>query len=378
MGKTRSRNRRTQATNLSARWTIPVFLLPDESLGSWLVRTALTHGCSPKTLTAWIWPTWRAWLADIDRGINPDRLALLERVSGIDADALRSATLAPIAELIEGSVPDQQGSWKWIIPRGMTGRGHRSSLQYCPGCVVEDRNPYYHLTWRLAWHTTCSAHDTGLCDSCPNCSAKVLPHHLTETAPDACICAACGTSLGDAPRSECDPHALAFQRNADRALRDGSATCLGSQLSRSSWFEVAQFWVSLLRRTVVHPGKSTIDLLGCLGITPPPPTPATPGAGIERLRAGDRQAVLGRVWRIMKADPDSFCEAVRRSAISRQALCDARRPMPEPIAGLLPDLPDNGRTRYLSRTARRRGPRERNEVVRMMDRLTRTLATANK
>ncbi len=362
-----------QASRVVRRWTLPVPLLRGESLGSWLVRVALSHGCSPGILSAWVWPDWRAWITDVDRGISSERLGMLAQASGLDVDALRSATLAPLAEVIEGATPEANAAWNWIIPRGRTTPGDSPSPQYCPVCVATDPDPYLRLHWRLAWHTVCTSHNTRLSDSCPECGAKVIPHRLRETARHACICALCGANLGDATLLERDRNAAAFQSAADEALRHGSATFLDSRLEAPEWFQAARFFVSFLRQTSRHPGGTALSLLEHLGTTPAPPASRPGGVAFERLPTTDRQAILGRVWPIMNSRADAFRDAVLRSGISRQSLCGDGQKLPDAVDRALPDVPDNSRARYRPRSGRPTGPRDRHEVVRMMNRLRRDL-----
>lgn len=74
---------------IESRWPVPVPLEADELLSTWLVRVALSQGCDPLVLTGELWPKWRVWTLDLDRGVATERLRILERMSGIDMSALR-------------------------------------------------------------------------------------------------------------------------------------------------------------------------------------------------------------------------------------------------------------------------------------------------
>ena len=359
-------------TAVKPSWTVPVGLLPDETISSWLIRTALTHGCSPGELTGWISPGWRAWMADVDRGVAEDRLPALAGHAGIEADAFRRAALVPIAARIEGRTPDPKKAWMWILARGPVTARQEGTAQYCPECLAQDRTPYYRLSWRFAWHTTCAVHGARLVDRCPACACAVL-HRLDERAPHAASCAACEADLREGRGSLLSPDALSFQGMADQAVQSGEAPCHGERVGTREWFLAAGFFATLVRRAARQSTQTLSDFLAELEVEPPSAVRPVPGAGLERLGCRDRQQILEGVFRIMSADAERLENAVARSGISRQGLCEKRQKIPSPIERLLSKLPENGRGKYTNRLGRRQGPRSRNEVVRMMRRLERTL-----
>ena len=359
-------------------WTVPVGLLPDETISSWLIRAALTHGCSPGELTGWISLGWRAWMADVDRGVAEDRLPALAGHAGIEADAFRQAALVPIAARIEGGLPDTRRAWAWILTRGPVTAKREGTAQFCSECLAGDRAPYYRLAWRLAWHTACPIHGVSLADRCPECGSAVLPHRLDERAPHAATCAACRADLRRGEMAPLNTDALAFQEMADRAVQAGEAACLGERVGTRIWFETADFFASLLRRAARQPTQSLTAFLKLLEVEPPSFVAPVPGARIERLGCRDRKPILKGVWRIVSTEHGRFQDAVSESGISRQGLCEKGQRIPQVVAGLIQKLPENGRATYTQRPGRRRGPRSRNEVLRMMRRLERTLESEDR
>ena len=359
-------------------WTVPVGLLPDETISSWLIRAALAHACSPRELTGWISPRWRPWMADVDRGVGDEHLEALDHRSGIEADAFRKAALAPIASRIEGKAPHPRLAWRWILTRGPTTARQQGTAQFCPECLAADRTPHYRVSWRLAWHTACATHGISLADGCPECGSAVLPHRLDEQALHAATCAACGADLRGEEGTPSSPAALSFQEMADRAVHDGEATCLGKRVETRIWFESADFFASLVRRAARQPTQALGAFLKALDVEPPGFVAPVPGARIERLRRRDRQPILEGVWRLVSANRRRFEDAVSESGISRQGLCEKGQRVPGVVATFLPKLPENGHSRHTPRPARRRGPRSRNEVLRMMRRLKRTLESEDR
>ena len=83
-----------------ASWPINVALQEDESLSSWLSRAALENGCDPLVLTGNVWPKWRVWTTDIDRGMSEERLLTLEKASCINVQSFEAASLRPTGSLI--------------------------------------------------------------------------------------------------------------------------------------------------------------------------------------------------------------------------------------------------------------------------------------
>lgn len=355
-------------------WTVPIRFFPDETISSWLVRVALAHRCSPEELAQWIWPSRRAWTADIDRGVLEGRLRSLEQCAGIRADTFQKAALAPIARRIEGKAPNPKSAWRWILTRGPVTARRQGTAQYCPECLSTDCVPHYRLPWRFAWHIACPRHHTELVDRCSECSSAILFYRLGQRAPHVALCALCGADLRRSERSTCNREALLFQNMADRAALNGHATCFGKEFGTTDWFSVASFFVALLRRAASHPSKAMNEVLQGLGVEPPSAVPPVSGARIERLQTRDRQEILERVWRIMSRNADQFRDAVEQSRISRQGWCGKRREIPESVARILPELPENRRARYTVRPQPRRGPRGRSEVLRMMRRLERAIA----
>ena len=322
-------------------WTVPVRFLPDDSISSWLVRVALAHRCSPEELTQWMWPRWRAWLSDIDRGVCEGRLQTLEQYAGVSANAINAAALAPIASRIDGKALNPKAAWRWILTRGPVAARRQGTAQYCPECLSSDHTPHYRLPWRLAWHTSCSRHHVALVDRCFECSSTVLFYRLGQRALHVALCALCGADLRRVERSACDSEALLFQNMADRAALSGHAFCFGKRLETADWFSVASFFVALLRRATSHPSKAMNELLQCLGAEPLSTVLPVPGARIERLQTRDRQKILEGVWRITSCNADRFRGAIEQSQVSRPGLCEKGQRIPEALARILPAMSEN-------------------------------------
>lgn len=77
-------------------WPLVPPLQEDEILSSWLVRSALAHGCDPLTLTGTVWPGKRFWTRDPDMKLSSEEAEKLSRYSGIQRNLLDASTLHSI------------------------------------------------------------------------------------------------------------------------------------------------------------------------------------------------------------------------------------------------------------------------------------------
>jgi TniQ len=203
---------------MNARWGIMVPLLPNELFSSWLARAALTQGCDPLVLAGDVWPTWRVWTIDLDRGIAPNRLEHLAKVSGIEKLSFETAMLRPTAQLITADICERVAVWPWTLALGSRNRKRHGGLQYCPVCLSLDAKPHFRLQWRCAWYLGCALHGCALRDNCPHCYTPIEPHRLTAMDRHMAICASCKGDLRTANVVDAPFEALAFQEAADQVL----------------------------------------------------------------------------------------------------------------------------------------------------------------
>ncbi len=358
---------------IASIWPVPVPLLPDELISSWLVRAALAQGCDPLALTGMVWPKWRAWTLDVDRVASEDRLLALSAPSGIPTGAFQWSTLQPTAQLVHGADLLARATWPWILTLGARNTRRRGGLQYCPHCLAEDAHPHYRLHWRFAWHTGCEKHGVSLLDRCWNCGSPLEPHRLLATDRHAGQCATCKADLGAAQAGRCHEDAMRFQQEADCVVHEGRSRCLDRSVATAEWFVLADFFVSLIRRTSRSRGIRLIDLMDRLGVQLPEDLPLVAGEGVERLHVGDRQRVLGAVWNLIRAGRGEFEVAVKASGLSRQGLFGKGEAVPAVLADLVEALPDHPSERTSTTKPHLMAPRPRHQVMRMMARLERLL-----
>lgn len=357
-------------------WVRSPALLPDEILSSWLVRASLEQGCDPLVLTGDLWPKWRVWTLDIDRKLETDRLASLTKSSGLSIEQLTFSTLKPIISRIARDELHDRASWPWLLSLGSRNRKRRMGIQYCPLCLANDRKPYFRIQWRLAWHTSCEYHDCALHDRCWYCSAPLEPHRLCAGDGHLAVCASCKSDLRLAPvQPYFSANAHLFQQSADSAFHDGSAEALGVLLPTKEWFELADFFVSFIRRINRRQTRyGSLDrFLELTGLVVPEDWPLMAGEGLGELSILDRQRILAIVWHLMGIERSTFTSALLKSGVSWQGLCEKGQHIPPLIAEQAQCLEKRDIKDRDSRQLRQSKPRSRQEVMRMMIRLQRKL-----
>lgn len=361
---------------MTSQWAVRVPLLPDEIISSWLVRAALVQGCDPLVLTGDVWPKWRIWAQDADRFLDQERIEPLCAVSGITNEALRAATLCPVASQIAGGNPPQKALWPWILTLGARNTKRRSGLQYCPECLAESSTPYYRIQWRFAWHVGCEKHERALHDRCHVCDAPVELHRLLAEDQQVSLCATCKADLRNAGTKPCPVGALAFQRMSDHVVTQDQGLFQGCSIDIHQWFELASFFEGLIRRAIRSKNENLTEFLHQLGVRLPEGLPVIAGAGIEMLRTHDRQKLVGSLYPLMMAGQERFKLALIESGIALQTFCGKTELLPRLLIGMTSSLPDKSRIRTSNPARKLSGPRPRHEVMRMMARLQRKLEMA--
>lgn len=356
---------------LNARWAIPVALLRDELLSSWLVRAALAQGCDPLVLTGDVWPGWRVWATDPDRGISTEHLEALAVVSGIPAEAFDAASIRPTLVTLFSRPEAERAVLPWMLAAGVRNRLRHGGLQYCPACLAEERHPFFRLPWRLAWHTACDRHGLVLLDRCPKCAAPVEPHRLTAMDCHLAVCARCRADLRQAGTVDADTAALAFQNTADLALASGTGLFGGEHIAAGAWFNLARHLVGLLRFSAMGKQDALAMMLRTLGVDTAVMLPTATGLALELLPTVERAILLGPVGQILTAGADRLIAAAEEAGVSQQGLKGDRRYLPAALEAVAAKLPSRSRTRLIPSHKDSMKPRSRQAVMRIWARLER-------
>lgn len=352
-------------------WPVPTALLPGELLSSWLTRAALAQGCDPLVLTNVLWPDWRVWTRDPDRGLSEERLSVVERAAGIEASRFEEASLHPTAAVVTGGGLNDLAIWPWMLALGTRNRKRLGGLQYCPACLRADKVPYYRLHWRFAWHTACAEHGIFLLDRCPECNSPIEPHRLLADSSHVGMCATCKYDLRTAESSSVEQKSAAFQVVADEVLLVGQGAYGTEKLLPAEWFELARYFVTLLRKVARSSPKGLTAFAKELCVDTAHLRPASTGLPLELLSSKERALLLTGAWEMLNAGPRRFLDAAKTVSLTKASLTENGQYVPERIEALIDDLHD----RRVDRTANANKdvirPRSCQAVRRMFARLQR-------
>ena len=353
-------------------WFIPTDLKQDEALSSWLIRAALDSGCDPLSLTGVLWPKWRIWSVDVDRGLSAEQVQVLINTTKIDESQFNSATLRNF--LIKYNL-DNQTFDAWYLVLGTRNRKHRGGWQYCPECLSEDNVAYFRLPWRFAWHTGCIKHNQHLHDQCPHCHNAIQPRRLE--APDQVMtcCSICKKSLLEVNERFMDCHALAFQKIFDQFLKQGCATYQDKLISVTDWLTVIKLFSQFIRKALAGSvnGKGWA-FLEQLRIQVPHPELISNGLAVNQLPVTERERLFSCIYQLLIIPQEKFIETAKSLNMNRSSFWDKRnqlpailRPVEEQLGSIYRNYPPK---RALVATFK---PKSKETVIRKFLRLKRKL-----
>ena len=337
---------------MTSRLALSVPILEDELLSSWLVRTAFAQGCDPLVLTGYIWPGWRAWGVDVDRGITAERIAKLATASGLDPGALAATTMKFLLELAPSSKCGRPGIWPWLLSLGSRNRRRRGGNQYCPRCFAADRTPYFRRAWRIAWHTVCDIHGEMLRDICQACGACLEPHRLEASHGRLDRCATCLINLADVPGATPLPGALAFQRLAGEVHRFGFGVFGERTLPARDWFMLAHYFTSLMRRVRAVRPQRMAAFFKALGVDAEESISnlLRPSLALEMLSVRSRAHILCWLPELFSVGAAGIVEAAEAASLTQATFDGTRAAVPAMLQVSLLRLPEGHRApRHLPR-----------------------------
>ncbi|WP_459937771.1 TniQ family protein [Desulfonatronum parangueonense] len=352
-------------------WTIQVPLLPEETLSSWLVRAALSQGCDPIVLTGVVWPKWRVWALDPDRGIPREFLTVLAKKANICATAFEAASIKTVAERITDQALPRTGVWPWILTLGARNRLRSGGQQFCPVCMAQDAKPYYRRQWRFVWHTGCLIHKNQLLDRCPACMSPIEPHRLLAEDRHLALCARCKSDLRDAALLPVSEEMLVFQRLADTVLENNKE--LARNIPVADWFATAHFLAGLIRLASRRGSSKLANSLRSLGISVGEGMLPATGLPLELLPVAERQAMLMATYRLLDLGLDSMNMVFKEADISVAAFHGLRRQFPISAAEMIDSLPNCNRAPRKNSTKTVTRPRSKRAVMSAWARLQRKM-----
>jgi hypothetical protein len=247
---------RRRVAKVIVRLPVRTRMLSDELISSWLTRFA--HQAFGMTPAQFVWHVCRRQLAGgiyrLDVGASRDVIEILAARAGTTITALAAGMLPH---------PGTQTGDSWLLRVGRMSRTSENEeagwIQYCPGCLAEDKTPYFRRRWRIVVSTCCPRHGILLADRCPVCERTLS----RDTIRTDC----CGRPLADAPSTAASPLGLLAQRWLDDRLsrlgmssgRD-EAFALIQKLSIAARHAATACWVRPARAADMLPAERHVIL----------------------------------------------------------------------------------------------------------------------
>jgi transposase-like protein len=203
-------------------------LKPDELLSSWLCRLAIAHNVTPYKLVCML--RQKGLTSDIDRYPDHAVIQALARTTGTKGERVRAGTLQKYWGVLHVT-RTQKGPLPWLLPLVGLNRSNKQhgGMQACSKCLAEDLEPYYRLSWRLAFVTACPVHRVRLLDRCPGCLGPIeYVRNASQLKPlefaSLTVCAKCRFDLKKANKryylTRVTLKEIAFQEQLVAGLED--------------------------------------------------------------------------------------------------------------------------------------------------------------
>lgn len=217
----------------------PLWVRPFEGelLTLWLARVAIQGGTDPLVLTGEIWPKWRLWTQDADRGLTSGHLEAVADWFELPKPLIEATTLSAMSKVMQGAAFPLQSTWPWVVSMGSRNRLRKAGLPFCPECLAATDQPYFRLEWRFAWTVGCARHRVRLIDRCPKCTAPIEPHRSTASSRHLAHCIACRFDLRAANSPAVNEDALHFQILASSVLHSKVGFLGDVEVSDTIWFQ---------------------------------------------------------------------------------------------------------------------------------------------
>ncbi|WP_407572272.1 TniQ family protein [Deinococcus altitudinis] len=137
--------------------------MPDEWIGSWIVRLCLANYMPLSKSPAKLLRTLGS--NTVEKHLTNDQLSILSTTTGVDYAVLQSLNILP-TDLIQNN---GRGG-KLITPVPFLGVRY---LVACPECLKSDQFPYFRQSWLSRSTPACPTHGGPLYDACPHCDARI-------------------------------------------------------------------------------------------------------------------------------------------------------------------------------------------------------------
>lgn len=147
----------------------------DESLSSWLIRTAYHYFVAVQKITNYCFGDGVEPYFVIDPDINDLNDIQLKLASKMGEPPNAFTSLVALTRRVL--------DWPteiWLVEElGYT--SYQSA--FCPQCLSSDKVPYFRNRWRYKNIKVCAIHESALLTCCPHCDLPVFPYRYSTTIP---------------------------------------------------------------------------------------------------------------------------------------------------------------------------------------------------
>jgi hypothetical protein len=302
-----------------------------EALSSWRQRSGWANGYK-------LYPTpdERTRRVDSDLGLQTGVLEWLARTHLLDTQRLQALTFKnSVGRIIDGLDSRDQPRW-WLRARyGNSTKRH--GPMFCPHCLTDDDEPFFRLSWRFGFVTSCIHHDCQLLDHCPKCEFPPWPSglgvkgRLSDRFTSLAFCWQCGYDLRNC-------QTLQTNKGLTERLLEGverGTLCLGnetlsSEHALSSLWAAGQFFLRKASRDwLLLRGRHWGSFVRSLSEA------SHQERSIEALNVADRALILEGAWEIVGGGQESFLQFCKESELKRSHFDGAAHVQPAWMTALI-------------------------------------------
>ena len=352
---------------MTNHWLLKPELFDDELFSSWLIRAALLHGCDPITLTNSIWPKWRIWTIDRDRSIPKGKLKTLIKLVDVDSDFFENAFIEPIVKKITNTDLHTSAIWPFLLAYGMRNRRSHAGLQFCPICI-NNGEPYFRRSWRIAWNVICPIHKTKLIDHCSHCLKPIQIQKIEFSQNSLIICPFCEKYIDGLCQSKHENYSNAFdlQTKCNDTLNNRSANF------RKSFFRKLQLCISIVRFSQRTPSIALSNFMKELNITVSNNSISKTGLVFELLAIDERYRLLELSHPLMISSYSKIIQSLKNNNVSFRLIQSMKISLPKEFETLARiELKGIQKKQYNSISISKKKPKSIRAVKQMHARLLR-------
>lgn len=229
--------------------------IENESLTSWIIRSAFNQYCTPSGFTYYYWSDvdLRIWNQDIDKGFEttaPRVSKDIARLADCDESEVTQHTLVSFAKKINSNVYSRI-SPTWTTPLSKRSAYSRIGYPYCADCMSDDEQAHLSLLWRYSWFVCCIKHKRFLQNQCSHCLYPYQPQFIPLKVGKINRCHHCHRKI-DTKIREHDkaPSGLLmeYQQTAYKVYQNVTGTAFGITVTTEVWFETLLFLINMTRK----------------------------------------------------------------------------------------------------------------------------------